>query len=729
MEEKMKKTVVIIFTLCLLMSLAVADDLEVPTILKPIATQHGVNITPQHRDAPPYTFTKLPTPIITSYYDYMIGSYNGLPMKVIPQSAGGGYFMTYHGSRTAGGTRRVFYTYIDAQGNILDNAEITGVQNHEGYSTLEVEPTQGKPMYAWHANKDSDPELEVEFASDAFLDGLTGLFNFDIVIDNPITITAPNGTVTIDNEFIWPNAQIGPSPITGKQRIYIVARNSVTHNTANVPSENPYIAYADFDSDDIVNAIPFIWQYTSIPEMNQWNVDAEWRRPFHAITADNAGNLYYAGFHFATESDASTNIDEPDMDVFICPNYGEGTWRRVSAYSKLNMWNPDSSPTDTTGYFKSPVSGLPYGDNGELYFGIAADNSGHVNATLDDLNRIHVFGIWSLQNFEGYYYPEMEFVKEFVFDPVTEEFSINEVYPQKNPLDDYNTGFCPWDYQAPFGEVDEYVLTTSGYAISVATGWPFPHWDDTAHGDAMEFHYNNCKITTANDEGMMAAVWQESRRARDANKYGDIDFIAYANTPEIWISVSPDNGETWSEPIILNNIETPEFAGIKPMWVYPADKIHYIDTVDGHKIGKLGFMFYDDYTWGSNVIENPYHPNPDGGKVMFMEMQITFPLSDANDDPTVPNVTYMLHQNYPNPFNPETTISFDMPKAGFANLSVYNVKGQLVKTLVNGNLDWGRQSVVWNGTDNYGNSVTSGLYFYRLTTNGKTETKKMMLVK
>jgi flagellar hook assembly protein FlgD len=70
-----------------------------------------------------------------------------------------------------------------------------------------------------------------------------------------------------------------------------------------------------------------------------------------------------------------------------------------------------------------------------------------------------------------------------------------------------------------------------------------------------------------------------------------------------------------------------------------------------------------------------------------------------------------------------------MPKAGFANLSVYNVKGQLVKTLVNGNLDWGRQSVVWNGTDNYGNSVTSGLYFYRLTTNGKTETKKMMLVK
>ena len=724
----MKKTVVIIFTLCLMMSLALANDLEVPTILKPIEIQYNKAIVPAHRDAPAYTFTKLPTPIITSYYDYMIGSYNGLPLKVIPQSAGGGYFMTYHGRRQASGNRRIFYTYIDAQGNIQANNEITPQQNHEGYSTLEVDMVGGKPIYAWHANKDADAPLEVEYAADGFIDGLTGLFYYGIIIDNPITITAPDGTVTDDNEFIWPNAQIGPSPIAGKQRIYVLARNSVTHNTANAPSENPYIAYADFEPDDIVNATPLNWQYTSIPEMNQWNVDEEWRRPFHAITADNAGNIYYAGYHFATESDATTNIDEPDMDVFICPNYGEGTWRRISDYSKFPMWNPDSSPTDTTGYFDSPVSGAPYGDNGELYFALASGNTSHINATFDNLGRIHVFGVWSLQNIDGYYYPEMEFVKEFVFDPVTEEFSINEVYPQKDPNDDYNTAFCPWDFQPPFGEVDEYVQDTTGaWGISVATAWPFPHWDDTAHDDAMEFHYNNCKITIANEEGMMAAVWQDSRRARDYNYIGDTEMIDYANTPEIWISLSSDNGNSWSEPIILNNVDTPEFSGIKPMWVYPADKIQYVGTVDGQKIGKLGFMFYNDYTWGANVIDPPYHQNPDGGQVMFMEMQFSMPV--PSDDPAVPNVTYMLHQNYPNPFNPETTISFDMPKAGFANLSIYNVKGQLIKNLINENLDFGRHSVVWNGTDNNGKPVTSGLYLYRLTTNGVTETKKMMLMK
>jgi len=724
----MKKTVVIIFTLCLMMSLALANDLEVPTILKPIEIQYNKAIVPAHRDAPAYTFTKLPTPIITSYYDYMIGSYNGLPLKVIPQSAGGGYFMTYHGRRQASGNRRIFYTYIDAQGNIQANNEITPQQNHEGYSTLEVDMVGGKPIYAWHANKDADAPLEVEYAADGFIDGLTGLFYYGIIIDNPITITAPDGTVTDDNEFIWPNAQIGPSPIAGKQRIYVLARNNVTHNTANAPSENPYIAYADFEPDDIVNATPLNWQYTSIPEMNQWNVDEEWRRPFHAITADNAGNIYYAGYHFATESDATTNIDEPDMDVFICPNYGEGTWRRISDYSKFPMWNPDSSPTDTTGYFDSPVSGAPYGDNGELYFALASGNTSHINATFDNLGRIHVFGVWSLQNIDGYYYPEMEFVKEFVFDPATEEFSIREVYPQKDPNDDYNTAFCPWDFQPPFGEVDEYVQDTTGaWGISVATAWPFPHWDNTAHDDAMEFHYNNCKITIANEEGMMAAVWQDSRRARDYNYLGDTEMIDYANTPEIWISLSSDNGNSWSEPIILNNVDTPEFSGIKPMWVYPADKIQYVGTVDGQKIGKLGFMFYNDYTWGAKVIDPPYHQNPDGGQVMFMEMQFSMPV--PSDDPAVPNVTYMLHQNYPNPFNPETTISFDMPKAGFANLSIYNVKGQLIKNLINENLDFGRHSVVWNGTDNNGKPVTSGLYLYRLTTNGVTETKKMMLMK
>ncbi len=91
--------------------------------------------------------------------------------------------------------------------------------------------------------------------------------------------------------------------------------------------------------------------------------------------------------------------------------------------------------------------------------------------------------------------------------------------------------------------------------------------------------------------------------------------------------------------------------------------------------------------------------------------------------------TTKLHQNYPNPFNPETTISFDMAQTGAASLAIYNVKGQLVRSLVNQDLAAGRHSYVWNGTDANGRSVSSGVYFYRLTTPGHTEKRQMILMK
>ena len=100
----------------------------------------------------------------------------------------------------------------------------------------------------------------------------------------------------------------------------------------------------------------------------------------------------------------------------------------------------------------------------------------------------------------------------------------------------------------------------------------------------------------------------------------------------------------------------------------------------------------------------------------------------ANDDNVTPVYT-LDAKNYPNPFNPETTIAFSVPKAGPASLKIYNTKGQLVRTLVNDAREAGNHSVVWNGMDNQGNSVSSGLYFYRLSSDGNTVTRKMLLAK
>ncbi len=90
---------------------------------------------------------------------------------------------------------------------------------------------------------------------------------------------------------------------------------------------------------------------------------------------------------------------------------------------------------------------------------------------------------------------------------------------------------------------------------------------------------------------------------------------------------------------------------------------------------------------------------------------------------------YSLAQNYPNPFNPATTIAFNLPNAGQVELSIYNVLGQKVATIVDGQLEAGTHEAVWDGTDESGNAVGSGIYFYRISTSDFEQTKKMILMK
>jgi subtilisin family serine protease len=101
--------------------------------------------------------------------------------------------------------------------------------------------------------------------------------------------------------------------------------------------------------------------------------------------------------------------------------------------------------------------------------------------------------------------------------------------------------------------------------------------------------------------------------------------------------------------------------------------------------------------------------------------------SHLESSPPVEQVA--LSQNYPNPFNPSTTITFSIPKEMKCSLDVYNIRGQKVKTLLNDSKTAGIHSIVWDGKDAHGRSVSSGVYFYRLTTPIRTQTSKMLLMK
>ncbi|NIM20733.1 MAG: T9SS type A sorting domain-containing protein [Candidatus Latescibacteria bacterium] len=150
----------------------------------------------------------------------------------------------------------------------------------------------------------------------------------------------------------------------------------------------------------------------------------------------------------------------------------------------------------------------------------------------------------------------------------------------------------------------------------------------------------------------------------------------------------------------------------------------------------------------TNALENPigvvlsgfsYHCIRDNGLPLGVKDRIDHlrdilhflrhTLPDVTGAGDTPHYTNDLAQNYPNPFNPSTTIKYSIRERAHVSLNVYNVAGQLVRTLVNEEKPAGEYTKGWNGRSDAGESVSSGVYFYRIVSKNFTQTKKMILLK
>ncbi len=155
--------------------------------------------------------------------------------------------------------------------------------------------------------------------------------------------------------------------------------------------------------------------------------------------------------------------------------------------------------------------------------------------------------------------------------------------------------------------------------------------------------------------------------------------------------------------------------------IFGQDGNLYVSDISNHQVlkynGSTGSFAGAVDPSGSANLTSPYN-------LLFVEDS---GVSAADHKPNRP--PHLLQANYPNPFNPSTRIRYLVPKSGPVRLAIFDMKGNLVTTLADGQRDAGRHEVTWRGMDQEGRKVPSGQYFYRLDTGRNVETRKMVLLK
>jgi hypothetical protein len=140
------------------------------------------------------------------------------------------------------------------------------------------------------------------------------------------------------------------------------------------------------------------------------------------------------------------------------------------------------------------------------------------------------------------------------------------------------------------------------------------------------------------------------------------------------------------------------------------------------------YIYYDNKTSWSTADSFHFTTMPDS----VININFNFPttaVEDENDQTTQRPAEFELSQNYPNPFNPETKIEYALKKTGHVTLHIYNILGEKVKTLLDQDQPAGFYQINWDGKNDNGKPISSGIYLYKLEVNGFSEAKRMLLLK
>ena len=228
--------------------------------------------------------------------------------------------------------------------------------------------------------------------------------------------------------------------------------------------------------------------------------------------------------------------------------------------------------------------------------------------------------------------------------------------------------------------------------VMVHDGYPnvtfWPNNGDGTFTDTVETGWNSRSILR------MAAA--------DIDLDGDID-LAFGGQSAYFVNTLSNRGD--------GTMEYPVSYGMA----------HYSPAVC---LADLNGDFYPELITATSHFSDP---NPDT-LCIFWNKKETIPLG-TDDEPTTIPLNFELNQNYPNPFNPATTIDYSLLRQSHVTIEVFNILGQQIRTLVDADITAGEHSVVWDGADEAGKAVASGIYFYRMQTEEYSGTRKRLLIK
>ncbi len=652
--------------------------------------------------------------LASSYYDYMPYSYNGYNVRIQPEVSmpngysAGGVYITYMRSETqnVGFDRRAFFSYLNSDGTLGESGSINNEVNREGFTSCAVDPYTASPIAVWHAITEPDGTYDSHMSYLPYHETGGSWRTPFIVIDNPEMSEPITGHY--DDEFIWPQVHIGPSPLSDHRRVHVYGNNYSNTNY------NSFYLYADFDDVDLLQASDLDWTVQSFPYFDYLAYNDIVRINKDMIASEDDGKVVFFG-----------NVAD-SLFALYSDDYGE-TFTKYTRQIKQPMYNPVD--IETGNYLWVNDDGSP----AEMYI-VPSNDLTHYNGIFTDKNTkiqwMSGVNYNSAENIaNGNYFLAYIYPKIFTFDTDLGEFSFYELDVQdSNPGDNILT--VAFDYNDD-GVVDEYDTFTIPHIIMSYPVWCYD-------GNYHYYDESNCKM--ASNENWVVCVWHDSAKLYHAY-HGEPGYEGWIEQPEICIIISDDNGETWSDIRYINAnpndaiIDTtyhydgnfaPELDGMLPVNITLGDKLEIISNEPDNYHAKLHFAFFDDEIYGSST------PNS-GGNLHYAAIDLEFqeewidPVS-INEE-TVPHPDVQLF-NYPNPFNPETNIVFNLPEDGDVQLDIYNIKGQKIKSLIYDQLSFGQHSVVWDGKDSNDKQVGSGIYLYKLNLNGNTEVvNKCLLLK